>query len=239
MMNIYYGKKSFNYTKSFCGRTTNENGRQHKCLETSLCIYCRKKKKMLCDYYHLKISEKWYNAIEIKFKFKNINWLNSKISEYASIDFELKMRGVYEKLYIEKTDKNHQNWTHNLERKSLTMSSKKAVSSNYWLNLIYKILENEVHLKSTSVEINKIIDNYCDIFSIKKKNEKIRTLDILGIFYPQTLVNKVNELENQLLVKLMQSKQNYCNKKLFLARWIITKLKIWNPNAKELNIISI
>jgi hypothetical protein len=108
------------------------------------------------------------------------------LARYSRIDIEICLRDIYENLYIKYPDAGHKFWKARLISESILYNNK-LISSDYWMNLIYLIL-NRKRVRNYTYNSNVTIINF-NLFSpitktpIKNNKEEFRILDILGIDY--------------------------------------------------------
>jgi len=143
VLNIIFGKSLEERFVATCGV---------ECSISFLCTECRIKKGELCKNYHLVNNSKWFSIISRKFNKTKLIWLIDELAKFSGYDFEVLLRQLFESVYQIKCDKGYDFWKKKISLKSITQRSN-PVSSNYWCNLIFKILE----LKCKDVDLNCII----------------------------------------------------------------------------------
>ncbi|XP_050547291.1 uncharacterized protein LOC126908977 [Daktulosphaira vitifoliae] len=133
--------KDFNVTRDY-------NFKYCNC-ETNKCYQHR---ALLRDAYHTRrYIDIWANVVISYFvnnaEYEKYDVIINELIERSSVDLEIYLRELYERLFITKSDYGHQRWLNGRKFISNTYNNNKIKTKSYWTRLIFFIkVENYVYL---------------------------------------------------------------------------------------------
>jgi len=157
-----------------------------------LCYNCRLRKKEFCYKYHLTNNKglwlECFNRINFIKPFLDRSWFVNELMYYSSIDFEIKLRELYERIYIREPDSNHEYWKNKLKSHSLVYNKHCFNDSYYWPSLLFEIflksIRNTLDLNSVYSKLIFNINLFYSNYQFKNNNNnKNKILDAINIDY--------------------------------------------------------